>query len=118
MRNHSKLRAFELADEIAVLIYKVTKDFPKDEIYGLTSQMRRAGISVPSNIVEGCARESQAEYLRFLEIAFGSLRELHYQFTLAVRLGYARESEISECKLKLLETEKVLGALIRSLRKR
>lgn len=117
MRDHNKLRAFELADEIAVLNYKVTKDFPKNEIYGLTSQMRRAAISVPSNIVEGCARDSQLEYLRFLEIAFGSLRELHYQFTLANRLGYVRESEISECKLKLLETEKVLGALIRILRK-
>ena len=79
--------------------------------------MRRAGVSVPSNIVEGCARESQVEYLRFLEIAFGSLRELHYQFSLASRWGYIKESENSECKLKLVETEKVLGALIRALRK-
>ena len=63
MRDHTKLRAFELADEIAVLIYKVTKGFPKDEIYGLTSQMRRSAVSVPSNIVEGCARESQIEIL-------------------------------------------------------
>jgi len=88
MRDHTKLRAFELADEVAVLIYRVTRKFPKDEVHGLTSQMRRAAVSVPSNIVEGCARESQAEYLRFLEIAFGSLRELHYQFGLAQRLGY------------------------------
>ena len=117
MRDHTKLRAFELADEMAVLIYKITKNFPKDEIYGLTSQMRRAGVSVPSNIVEGCARESQVEYLRFLEIAFGSLRELRYQFSLANRLGYIKELENSECKLKLVETEKVLGALIRALRK-
>ena len=56
MREHNKLRAFVLADELAVLIYKVTRFFPKDEIHGLTSQMRRAGVSVPSNIVEGCAR--------------------------------------------------------------
>jgi len=117
MRDHTKLRAFELADEIAVLIYKLTKDFPKDEVYSLTSQMRRSGISVPSNIVEGCARESQAEYIRFLEIAFGSLRELHYQFTVASRLGYVKEPMISECELKFIETEKVLGALIRKLRK-
>jgi four helix bundle protein len=87
MRDHTKLRAFELADEVAVLIYRATKVFPKDEIYGLISQMRRAAISMPSNIVEGCARESQAEYLRFLEIAFSSARELHYQFSwLAPRL--------------------------------
>jgi four helix bundle protein len=124
MRDHSKLRAFipvcrtgRLADEIAFLIYKVTKSFPKDEIYGLTSQMRRSGVSVPSNIVEGCARESQVEYLRFLEIAFGSLRELHYQFTLAGRLGYIEKSEINEYELKIIETEKVLGGLIRALKK-
>src|SRR5574337_1665971 len=84
MRDHTKLRAFELADEVAVLIYRATRGFPKEEIYGLTSQMRRAAVSVPSNIVEGCARESQVEYLRFLEIAFGSLKELHYQFGLAM----------------------------------
>jgi four helix bundle protein len=77
MRDHRKLRAFQLADEVALLIYRVTKQFPKEEMYGLISQMRRASVSVPSNIVEGCTRESQAEYLRFLEIAFGSLRELH-----------------------------------------
>jgi four helix bundle protein len=116
MRDHTKLRAFVLADEMAVLTYKITKDFPKGEMYGLTSQMRRSGVSVASNIVEGCARGSQAEYLRFLEIAFGSLRELHYQYTLARRLGYIEESEINEYGLKIIETEKVLGALIRVLR--
>ena len=117
MRDHTKLRAFELADEIAVLIYKVTKGFPKDEIYGLTSQMRRSAVSVPSNILEGCARESQLEYLRYLEITFGSLRELHYQFTLVSRLGYVEESKINKLEQKIIETEKVLCALIRSLRK-
>jgi four helix bundle protein len=79
--------------------------------------MRRAGVSIPSNIVEGCSRESHAEYLRFLEIAFGSLRELNYQFGLSNRLGYIQEQEFVEFNLKLLETEKVLGALIRSMRK-
>ena len=117
MRDHNKLRAFELADEIAVLTYRITKDFPKEEIYGLSSQMRRAAVSIPSNIVEGCARESQVEYLRFLEIAFGSLRELHYQFGLSRRLGYLSDSGFSECNLNLIETEKVLAALLRSLRK-
>jgi len=101
MRDHTKLRAYELADELAILIYKITKDFPKEEIFGLTSQMRRAVISVPSNIVEGCARESLVEFVRFLEIAFGSLRELHYQFLLAERLGYIRNSEKNECNQKL-----------------
>jgi len=118
MRDHFKLRAFELADELALKIYQATKDFPREEMYGLTSQMRRAAVSVPSNIVEGCARESQGEYLRFLGIAFASLRELHYQFSLAKRLGYLKESDkLNNNESKIVETEKVLGALIRALRK-
>ena len=117
MRDYTKLRAFELSDELVVLIYQITKNFPKEELYGLTAQMRRAALSVPSNIVEGCARESQVEYLRFLEIAFGSLRELHYQFSLAKRLRYLDSNNASECEQKLVEMEKVLSALLRSLRK-
>jgi four helix bundle protein len=76
MRDHTKLRAFELADEVVLLTYQITAGFPKEELYGLTSQMRRAAVSVPSNIVEGCARDSQTEYLRFLTIAFGFLRDV------------------------------------------
>lgn len=117
MRDHTKLRAFELADEVVLLVYQVTKNFPREEVYGLTSQMRRAAVSVPSNIVEGCARESQAEYLRFLEIAFASLRELHYQYGLSERLGYMNGCNISGFEAKIIETEKVLGALLRSMRK-
>ena len=79
MRDHKKLMAFELADEIAVMIYEMTKALPKEELYGLTGQMRRAAVSAASNLVEGCSRNSRIEYLRFLEIAYGSLRELGYQ---------------------------------------
>ena len=95
MRDHTKLRAFELADEVAMLTYQMTAAFPKDEIYGLTAQMRRAAVSVPSNIVEGCARDSQADYLRFLHIAFGSLRELNYQFSLSSRLDFLGKQDSS-----------------------
>lgn len=116
LRDHSKLKAFELADEIAVQIYQVTRKFPKEEIYGLTSQMRRTAVSVPSNIVEGCARESQAEYLRFLEIAFGSLKELDYQYGLAKRLGYTKQSGFLNFEDKMSKSQKVLGGLIRSMR--
>ena len=116
MRDHSKLRAFELADEVAVGVYQVTTEFPKEELYGLTSQMRRAAVSVPSNIVEGCARDSQAEYLRFLSIAFGSLRELHYQISLSKRLGFMVSQDSPLLEAKIVETEKVLNGLIRSLK--
>ena len=64
MRDHTRLRAFELADEVVVLVYQTTTRFPKEELFGLTSQIRRASVSVPSNIVEGCARDSEADYLR------------------------------------------------------
>ncbi|MEA3547369.1 MAG: four helix bundle protein [Thermodesulfobacteriota bacterium] len=116
MRDHTKLRAFELADEVAVLAYRVTAGFPREEMYGLTSQMRRAAVSVPSNIVEGCARDSQADYLRFLYIAFGSLRELHYQLSLSKRLGFLRNQDLSLIEPEIVETEKVLNGLIRALR--
>ena len=117
MRDHTKLRAYVLADELVLLIYKISISFPREEVYGLTSQIRRAAVSVPSNIVEGSARESEMEYLRFLEIAYGSLKESHYQFTIAARLGYVNADLIVECEQKFTETEKVLSALMRSLRK-
>jgi len=105
-----------LADDLAVLVYQVTARFPREELYGLTSQMRRAAISIPSNIVEGCARDSQADYIRFLYIAFGSLRELHYQLSLSKRLGFLFNEDSSLIEPKVVETEKVLNGLIRSLR--
>ena len=116
MRDHKNLKAFELADELVLEIYKITKEFPKEEIYGLTSQMRRAAISVPSNIVEGSARSTQVEYHRFLDIAFGSLRELHYQFSVAKRLGYINNDAVDFIEAKFIEAEKVLAGLIRKMR--
>ena len=103
-------------DEVTLLIYKMTAAFPKEELYGLTSQMRRAAVSIPSNIVEGCARDSQSDYLRFLYIAFGSLRELHYQLSLSIRLGFLPKQDKSIIEPKIVETEKVLNGLIQSLR--
>ena len=115
MRDHRKLRAFELADGVVMLVYRATAGFPKEELFGLTSQIRRAAVSVPSNIVEVCARDSETEYLRFLNIAFGSLSELHYQLNLSRRLGFLRNEDSSLLETKVVEIEKVLNGLIRAL---
>jgi four helix bundle protein len=116
MRDHSKLRAFELADELALTIYQSTVNFPKHEQFGLTNQIRRAAVSGASNIVEGCARHSEADYLRFLDMAYGSVREVEYQLSLAYRLNYLSSDQYQIVHPKALETSKVLGALIRAIR--
>lgn len=116
MRDHRKLRAFELADQFVVAIYQATADFPKAEQFGLTSQLRRCAVSVPANIVEGSARRTQADYLRFLEIAFGSLRELGYFIDLSNRLGFLHDESRQELDSKHEVLSKTLGALIQSLR--
>ena len=116
MRDHTKLKAFQLADQLPTLVYRATRTFPREEQFGLTAQMRRAAVSIPSNIVEGCARRTQADYLHFLDVAFSSLRELEYQMSLSHRLGYLGQDSLPPLQAKCLETSKVLAALIRSLR--
>ena len=116
MRDHTKLRAFQLAAQVALRTYEATRNFPSHERFGLTSQLRRAAVSTPSNIVEGASRSSESDYVRFLGIAYGSLRELNYQFSLAARLGFGDLNEITELRALASETEKVLAALIRTIR--
>ena len=115
-RDHRKLQAFKLADQMAVDVYVATVDFPRSETYGLRSQIRRAAVSIPTNIVEGCARESEADYLRFLDIALGSAREAVYLLGLARRL-----SILAASKAEPIEAlgDRAAGALVnlrRSLR--
>ena len=116
VRDHRKLRAFELADRLAVCTYERTRAFPKEEMFGLTAQLRRGAVSVPSNIVEGCARQSQADYLRFLDIAYAACRELEYQIGLSARLGFLDESARAELTALCVETGKVLAGLTRALK--
>ncbi len=116
MRDYRKLRAFELADELTFDVYRHTRSFPNEERYGLTSQMRRCAVSVPSNIVEGSARNSHADYLRFLDIAYGSVCELEYQISLAKRLEYLKNETADVLTSKCNETARVLNGLINSLR--
>jgi four helix bundle protein len=86
--NHKDLDAWKQAMELAAMVYEVTKAFPREEIYGLTAQMRRAAVSVASNISEGAARPGQKEFLLFIGYALGSLAELETQLLLASRIGY------------------------------
>jgi len=88
MGRHEKLIVFKKADELAFEIYKLTKLFPKDEIFGLTSQLRRAALSIPANIVEGYARRSEKELRHFINIAPGSLAETEYLLAFSKKIGY------------------------------
>ena len=117
MRDHRKLRAFQLADELVVSVYWATGSFPRHEQFGLTQQLRRAAVSCASNIVEGCARHSENDYVRFLDMAYGSACEIQYQVSLAVRLGYLSEASGDQLADACRQTSRVLNALIRSLRR-
>jgi len=113
MRDHRKLKAFELADALVLNVYRLTRGFPKEEMFGLTSQIRRAAVSAPSNIVEGCARRTEKDYLHFLDTAYGSAKEVGYQASLARRLGFLGNNELEE---QAAEVARVLNALINALR--
>ena len=89
---HKKLIAWQKCMDLVVLIYEITKDFPKEETYGLVSQMRRASVSAPSNIAEGAADRSTEQFKNFLSIAIGSLNELNTQIEIAFRIGYLNQS--------------------------
>lgn len=118
MRDHTKLKVFELADQLAVSVYSETADFPAAERFGLQSQLRRAAVSVAANIVEGCARTTQAEYVRFLEIAYGSARELEYEINLSGRLGLLNSSSASRLGYECTSLSKALNGLLHSMRSR
>ena len=87
------MKVFQLADELTAKVYEETKGFPREELFGLTSQARRAAVSVAANIVEGCSRPSEADFLRFLILAKGSLQEVGYYLHLSRRLGYLSEDK-------------------------
>ncbi len=115
-RDFKKVKAWQHADNLAVLAYSKTKYFPKDEVYGITSQLRRAVVSVPTNIAEGASREHKKEYLNFLYIARGSLGEIEYLLHLTNCLGYLGEDDYKNLENIRKETAKTLHGLINSVR--
>lgn len=117
MRNFKNIKAWQYADNLAVRVYKETRVFPKQELYGLVSQLRRAAVSVPNNIAEGSARQYKKEYLNFLYIARGSLSEISYLAHLSRRLNYFSEKCYKELDLLIQETGKVLHGLMLSVKK-
>jgi four helix bundle protein len=116
-RDYTKIKAWQVADELALLVYKATKEFPKSEIWGLTSQMRRAAVSVPGNIVEGSARKNRNEYLQFLYIAISSLTELSYYIKFSKELGYLGSHQHEELWGKAQEGLRTLQGLISYIEK-
>jgi len=117
VRDFRKIKAWQLADDLAVAVYEFSKSFPREEIYGLTSQIRRAANSVPANTVEGASRESAKDYAHFLAIARGSLAETQYFLHLAKRLGYINDEHAEGVEALAKETFACLHGLILAVRK-
>lgn len=113
MKDFHSLKVWERAHKLTLLIYLVTREFPKDETYGLTNQMRRSSSSIPTNIAEGCGRDSQAELIRFFQIPMGSSSELEYQFILAHDLHYLNEKSFLELSIELNELRRMLNTFIK-----
>lgn len=115
LKNFKELKVWQKSYQLCLEIYKVTKAFPKNEEFGLTSQMRRAAVSIPSNIAEGYGRKTTPEYIRFLYIAYGSICELETQVLMSGDLGYLIQHSLPKFTDNINEVERMLKALIKSL---
>lgn len=117
MRDYTKIEAWKLADDLTVAVYQATHSFPREEIYGITSQLRRAACSVPANIVEGSSRESRKDYLHFLYISRGSLSETQYFVHLSRRLGYLSDADAERLIGQTRQAFACLHGLIQAVEK-
>ena len=117
MRDFKKIKAYQLADGLVLAVYEVTKAFPKEEIYGLTSQIRRAVVSAAANIVEGASRQHKKDYLHFLYIARGSAAEVDYLLNVAYRLSYLSAEIYERLDVSVKEVSRTLFGLIQSIGK-
>ena len=115
MRDYKKYIVWQKAHELVLDIYKTTRDFPKEELFALTSQMKRASSSIPTNIAEGCGRGSDKDFCRFLYISFGSANELEYQILLSVDLNFINSERGQKLLVQIEEIKKMLNGLITKL---
>ena len=115
LKNYRDLKVWQKSYTFCLQIYQETRKLPNEEKFGLTSQIRRSAVSIPSNIAEGYGRKTTADYLRFLSIAYGSLCELETQIMLAGDLSYLENGDLESLLANLSEIERMLKALIRSL---
>lgn len=115
VRNYRELETWQQAMDLTEAVYAATKTYPKDEMYGLTSQTRRSAVSVPSNIAEGQGRGSTRDFVRFLAVARGSLCELETQLMLGSRLGYVEETAVEALLKRAGTVGRLLNGLIRSV---
>ncbi|MBA7634536.1 hypothetical protein ES703_42122 [subsurface metagenome] len=116
-RDYRKIKAWKLADELVILVYKETSYFPKSELYGLTSQIRKAAVSAAANIVEGASRKTKLDYLHFLYISRGSSAEVWYYIHLSRRLGFIEEKKRMKLHNLQQEVASTLYGLIKSVEK-
>ena len=112
------LRVWEAFHEIALHVYKITRQFPSEELYGLTNQMRRSAASVPTNIAEGCGRNTDPDLAKFLTIAMGSASELEYQLILSKDLELIHQSEYQNIMENLIASKKMLNTFLKKVRGR
>jgi four helix bundle protein len=116
LKDYRNLLVWQRSHSLVLAIYAATKQFPKDEMFGLTSQLRRASASIPANLAEGCGRDSDAELKRFIDIAHGSASEVEYFIMLAHQLGYLIESDHGRLTDEIGQIKKMLGAFARKLK--
>lgn len=112
MQSYKELIVWQRSIELVTELYKLTEKFPKTEVFGLTSQIRRAAVSIPSNIAEGYARKHKPEYLQFLQIAFGSGAELETQIIIIKNVGFVKATDTLKVEILLNEIMKMLNKMI------
>jgi four helix bundle protein len=115
VKHHQELIAWQKAMDLVEDVYKVSRDFPREEIYALTSQIRRVAVSIPSNIAEGQGRRTTADFLRHLSIAYGSLGEVETQILIAQRLKYLVQGKVEQVLSRAAEVGRILNGLMASL---